>query len=221
MSVVTFKIRPLYPQYSLNKMLCGRQSRSGRFEEDKNPLSPYGNQTQFLSRPALSLVAIPITLSRLSIPSDIMSKDNEDSNLVRSYAVSTFTLTMVALHCVQTWIITTAVRNWQLTAMTCHPLPEIYRRLSDNVLILSIEEWSIEQHSASQLYIFLYSCSFDQRTNGHDFRFLQRYCRGFVSCGMCCCVFRCFLTFRKKVLPSSSRSDGSKKIEFHKNAEKQ
>jgi len=109
MSVVTFITRPLYPQYSLNKMLCGRQSRSGRFEEDTNPLSPYGNQTRVLSRPALSLVAIPITLSRFSIPSDPMSKDNEDSNLVRSYAVSTFTLTMVtlrfsetSLHCVQT-----------------------------------------------------------------------------------------------------------------------
>lgn len=89
MSVVTFITRPLYPQQSLNKMLCGRRSRSVRSEEDKNALPPYGNQTRFLSRPGLSLVAIPTTLSRLSIPSGRMSKDNEDSNLLRSYAVST------------------------------------------------------------------------------------------------------------------------------------
>ena len=81
--------RPLYPQYPLNMMLCGRQSRSGRFDEEKNPLSLYGNQTRFLSRSVLNLIAIPITLSRLPIPSGLISKDNKDSNLLRSYAVST------------------------------------------------------------------------------------------------------------------------------------
>ena len=83
MWVATFITRPLYPQ---NKMLCGRQIRSGRLEGDENPLSPYGNQTRFLGRPALSLAPIPTTLSRLSILSHPMSSD---SNLQRSYAVST------------------------------------------------------------------------------------------------------------------------------------
>jgi len=55
-------------------------------------LSPYRNHTRFLSRPALSLVAIPTTLSWLSIPSRPMSKDNKDPNLVRSYSVSTVSL---------------------------------------------------------------------------------------------------------------------------------
>lgn len=110
-------------------------------------------------------------------------------------------------------------------SFACHPLPATCRRHSDNVqccycLILAIQEQSIEQKSASQLYIFLYSRSPDQRTNGQDFRFLQRYCRGFGSYGMWRCIVWRFPTFRKNVLPSSSRSDVSKKTDFHKNAKK-
>lgn len=108
----------------------------------------------------------------------------------------------------RTWItITTVMRNWHLTTMTpSHAIPS--RNLPTPfgqcpcciVPIIGIGEWSIEQQSASQLYIFLYSCSSDQRTNGHDFRFLQRYCRGFGSYGKWRWVFRCFPTFRKYCL---------------------
>jgi hypothetical protein len=218
-------------------MLFWRQSRSRPSEQEKNPVSPYRNQTRFLGLPALSLVAIPTTLSRLPTLSGPMRKDayNKDSNLLRCYAVSA----------VSPWrwgYYASSKRNYQstmhdlnlhhhccenlthhLTATTpSHAIP--FPKSTDAFRTMSVLQCSYSQHLSSssqgrQLYIFLYWCFPDQRSNGHDFRFLQWYYQGF-GLGMWRCVVRCFPTFWKKVLPSASRSDGYKRTDFAKKQSK-
>jgi hypothetical protein len=117
---------------------------------------------------------------------------------------------------------------WELTSHSddsfkCHPLAEICRRLLDNIrvaMFLFLTSQRNDLSGSSQCPNRTFSCtaapltSTQPRTKGQDFRFLQRYCRGFRSCGMRHRVVWCFPTFRKNVLPSSSRSDGSMKTDL-------
>jgi hypothetical protein len=71
--VVSFTARPLYlqgksPQYPLDRSLDGPQSRSGRGGEKKNSQPPQRIEPYNPDRPACSLLAIPIELSRLLLP---------------------------------------------------------------------------------------------------------------------------------------------------------
>lgn len=65
--VVSFMQQSLYPwrknpQHPQNRRLCGPQSQSGRFVEDKNSLAPAGNRSP--NHPARSLITIPTELSQ-------------------------------------------------------------------------------------------------------------------------------------------------------------
>jgi hypothetical protein len=51
------------PRSLLDSGLCGPQSLSGRYGEEKNPLSLTGIQLRFLGCPASSLDAIPTELA--------------------------------------------------------------------------------------------------------------------------------------------------------------
>ena len=61
--VVSFKLRPLYPQgkkkplYTLNRKLGGPQGRAGLSGDEKNTFKPVGIRAP--DRPARSLVTIP------------------------------------------------------------------------------------------------------------------------------------------------------------------
>jgi hypothetical protein len=84
--VVSFTIRPLYPQaksplYPLDRMLGWFQSRSGRGGEEKNSQPPPGIETLSPDYPSRSLVAIPTELSRLLWPSRITAIQGEVGGL--------------------------------------------------------------------------------------------------------------------------------------------
>jgi hypothetical protein len=68
--VVSLTLLLLYPwgeslPYSLDRRLGEPQSLSGRYAEEKNLFPLPGIESRFLGRPARSLVATPIELSRL------------------------------------------------------------------------------------------------------------------------------------------------------------
>jgi hypothetical protein len=48
-----------YRQHQFNMWLCGSHSRSGRFEEKKNPLPTAGTEPRILDHPSRSLLTIP------------------------------------------------------------------------------------------------------------------------------------------------------------------